>query len=124
VSQITNAAKGLTAAERTLVYLAGATVGGTGGLLGFLVGYTDNRNYDAPQFQRGLRDAKNWRALAESISNCYNAKLNLEIAGATNLDLPVCRRLLAWERQNSPGRDAHDWNAPNSLGAGITVGEN
>ena len=100
MGQFANAAKNLTAPDRILMYVVGTAIAASGGALGFFVGYSDNRNYRAPEFQAGLRDPKSWHSFALATSYCYDAKLNLEAVGATDVQLPACRRLLNWENQN------------------------
>jgi len=60
----------VTAPERTALLLAGAATCLTGGGLGAYVGYHDERNWEAPNFLKGIQSKENWKPVAQGIVTC------------------------------------------------------
>lgn len=61
------------APERVPIYVVGGLLTIAGGGLGFWIGYNDKRDYDLPNFLKGMRNKTVWRSFAFRLQACKSA---------------------------------------------------
>lgn len=85
LSKISAATERLTAGPRLGLYIAGAAILATGGIVGYLTTYNDAADYDNETFQKTLLDSANWHETARLIKACGIIKRAFEIISEIEL---------------------------------------